>query len=99
MISSRRMVPNGLSGAVFQQDARIVSEHGIANRRIDANAGRRSRNHQRLDAARPENGIEIGCVEPAVPRLVDTVSPAPGLSSSTMSVFQVSLTRIRLSRP
>ncbi len=59
------------SDAVFEHEAVVASVIGFAHRGVDADFRRYAGDDQLLDAAVLEDGVEVGGVKGALPRLVD----------------------------
>ena len=70
MVSSRKLLTDGLSGTVGKEYARIVSEHRVSKRRFHTDTGCTAGNEQPLNGAFLEYGVQLRSVETAVPRLV-----------------------------
>lgn len=57
MVASGQADSDGLGGAVLQEKASVVAEHGVAKGRLDADAGRAAREDEVGGAEAPEHRV------------------------------------------
>ena len=70
MIRPWQVRSHGLGRAIFQQDTRIVSEHGIPDRRFHAHARGASDEDEVFRIELSKDGIQVGLIKAAVAMLV-----------------------------
>jgi hypothetical protein len=71
MIAARQAISNRFGGAILEDEATIVTKHGIADGGFNAHACSPSRKNQALDGAASKKLIQIRLVEPAVSVLIE----------------------------
>ena len=88
----------GRAGAVGQDQALVAAVVGLAHGGVHADVGGDAGQDQVGDAAGAQHQVEVGGVEGALARLVESTSPGTGATSGTISQPGSPRTRIRPAR-